>query len=91
VLYAAMVPLAFGNGLLHPSLNALLSRRSRGDEQGGTLGLNQSLSALARVAGPTAGGLLFQTLGIGTPFLAGGAIMLAAAAVARFAVRPQPD
>ncbi len=88
VLYAAMVPLALGNGLLHPSLHALLSRRSRDDEQGGTLGLNQSISALARVAGPTAGGLLFQTLGIGTPFLAGGAIMVAAAAVAGSAVRP---
>lgn len=88
VLYAAMVPIALGNGLLHPSLNALLSRRSKGDEQGGVLGLNQSISSLARVAGPTAGGLLFQTLGIGTPFLTGGVIMLAAATVAIFAVRP---
>jgi MFS family permease len=88
VLYAAMVPLAVGNGLLHPSLHALVSRRSQGDEQGGVLGLNQSLSSLARVAGPTAGGLLFQTLGIGTPFLAGGAIMMAAVAVAVSAGRP---
>jgi DHA1 family tetracycline resistance protein-like MFS transporter len=88
VLYAAMVPLALGNGLLHPSLHALLSRRCKGDEQGGVLGLNQSLSSLARVAGPTTGGLLFQTLGIGTPFLAAGAIMLAAAMVAIPAVRP---
>jgi MFS transporter, DHA1 family, tetracycline resistance protein len=88
VLYTAMVPLALGNGLLHPSLHSLLSRRAPGDEQGGVLGLNQSLSSLARVAGPTAGGLLFQTLGIGTPFLAGGAVMLAAATVAVSAVRP---
>jgi MFS transporter, DHA1 family, tetracycline resistance protein len=88
LLYAAMVPLAVGNGLLHPSLHALLSRRGKGDEQGGILGLNQSLSSLARVVGPTAGGLCFQALGIGAPFLAAGAVMVAAAGVAAIAVRP---
>jgi predicted MFS family arabinose efflux permease len=82
-----MVPLALGNGLLHPSLNALLSRRSGGDEQGGILGLNQSISSLARVVGPATGGWLFQTLGNGSPYLVGGTIMLAAALVAISAVR----
>ena len=87
LLIVAMVPLALGSGLLHPSLNALLSRRSPKDEQGGMLGLNQSLSSLARVLGPSVGGWLFQEKGIGTPYVLGGVIAAAATVVAIAAVR----
>lgn len=87
-LTVVMIPLALGSGLGHPSLNSLLSRRTRADEQGGVLGINQSLSSLARVIGPPLGGFVFQSLGIGSPYLVGGGIMLLAVLLAAQAARP---
>lgn len=89
LLLVAMVPLAVGSGLLHPSLNALLSRRTPPDEQGGILGLSQSLSSLARVIGPSTGGWLFQTAGVGSPYVVGAGIMVAAVVCAAVAVRAE--
>ncbi len=86
-LAAAMIPLAVGSGLGNPSLNALISRKARGDEQGGVLGLNQSLSSLARVAGPSLGGYLFGAAGIGSPYWVGGVVMAAAGALVIVAAR----
>lgn len=87
LLLAAMVPLALGSGLLHPSLHALLSRRAPRDEQGGMLGLNQSLSSLARVLGPSAGGWLFQSRGVASPYWVGAGLLVVAAVWATRAVR----
>jgi hypothetical protein len=41
-----------GFSLMTPSLQSLISRRSDPAKQGGILGVSQSVSALARVAGP---------------------------------------
>jgi len=82
LLYLAMAPLAAGSGLLHPSMHALLSRRSPAEDQGGVLGLAQSLSSLARVVGPATGGWIFQAHGIASPYYLGAALMAAAALVA---------
>lgn len=72
--YAGMlmvaVVMACGTGITHPSLSSLLSRSVDMDEQGGTLGLGQSLAALGRVLGPSVSGLLFQ-LYPGLPFWTG--------------------
>jgi MFS transporter, DHA1 family, tetracycline resistance protein len=84
-----LLALAVGGGLSHPSLGALLSRRSGADEQGGTLGLNQSLGSLARVLGPVMGTALFQKVGIGWPYWAGGMIMAAAAVLTLAIVQPE--
>jgi MFS transporter, DHA1 family, tetracycline resistance protein len=89
-LALALAPLALGSGLSHPSLGALLSRISHGDEQGGILGINQSLGSLARVIGPAVGGTLFQRLGVGWPYWAGGAVMLAATVCALLIAQPGP-
>lgn len=90
LLVLAMVPLALGSGLLHPSLNALLSRRSPEDEQGGMLGLNQSVSSLARVVGPSVGGWLFEVRGLNAPYLLGGVIAGVATLAAVAAIRKAP-
>jgi len=59
-LLLASAPLAVvGFAMITPSLNSLLSRRSRKDVQGGILGANQSLQSLARIAGPMIGLPLF--------------------------------
>lgn len=69
--------LAVANGLLVPTLSALISFEGRVEEQGSVLGLHQSTSALGRVVGPLLGGWAFSALGIGWPFFLGGALMAA--------------
>lgn len=43
-----------------PALNALISRRSDPAKQGAILGVAQSVSSLARIAGPVVGNWLFR-------------------------------
>jgi DHA1 family tetracycline resistance protein-like MFS transporter len=43
---------ALGNGLATPSLNALASKSAGAGEQGGVLGVTQSVASLARTVGP---------------------------------------
>ena len=68
--------LATGSALANPSLTSLLSRAVGTDEQGGTLGLGQSLGALGRVVGPASAGFLFQTYR-GLPFFFGSVLLFA--------------
>lgn len=48
-----------GFAFVNPSLQALISRRTAADEQGGVLGISQSASSLARILGPIYGVRLF--------------------------------
>lgn len=70
--------IAFGTSMANPSLNALISRGASEDDQGGVLGVNQSLGALGRAVGPTAGGLLYSHWFVGGGFLTAGLMMFAA-------------
>jgi DHA1 family tetracycline resistance protein-like MFS transporter len=70
--------LALGYGLLNPCLSSYTSRQAGAGVQGSVLGVLQSISALARVLGPAAGGLLYQFLGLRAPYLAGALGMLIA-------------
>ena len=67
--------LSIGTGMLQPTLLSLISDVTPDQEQGVTLGVNQSLSALARVMGPLWGGFAFEFLGYPFPFLTGAAFM----------------
>jgi MFS family permease len=67
--------LSIGTGMLQPTLLSLISDVTPDNEQGVTLGVNQSLSALARVMGPLWGGFAFEFLGYPFPFLTGAAFM----------------
>jgi MFS transporter, DHA1 family, tetracycline resistance protein len=73
-----MAVLAVGQGLLNPTLPTLLSRETNADEQGGILGLGQSLSAAARAVGPILGGVLFDW-SLAAPYVAGGIVALCVA------------
>jgi DHA1 family tetracycline resistance protein-like MFS transporter len=53
------IPLAFGSGLINPSISALISKSVSPQEQGATMGLSQGLSSLARATGPFCGLLTF--------------------------------
>jgi MFS family permease len=67
--------LSLGTGLLQPTLLSLISEVASDAEQGITLGVNQSLSALARMLGPLWGGFAFEFLGYPFPFLTGSTLM----------------
>jgi multidrug resistance protein len=70
-LIIVVVVLALGLGFLQPTLLSLISEVTKDAEQGVTLGLNQSFSALARVLGPLWGGFAFEYFGYAFPFLTG--------------------
>ena len=68
--------LSIGTGLFQPTVLSLISEVTPEDEQGVTLGVNQSVSAMARVLGPLWGGFAFEFLGYPYPFLTGAAFTL---------------
>ena len=70
--------MAAGQGLTSPMLSTLLSRAADEDEQGGTLGLGQSLAAAARAVGPLGAGWLYDRA-MGAPYAAAAAVMVLAA------------
>ncbi len=67
-----------GRALSLPTLAAMLSRHGDPAEQGGTLGLGQSLAAAARAVGPLAAGWLYD-LGPAHPYIIAGLLAAAAA------------
>jgi multidrug resistance protein len=68
--------LSIGTGIFQPTVLSLISEVTPEDEQGVTLGVNQSVSAMARVLGPLWGGFAFEFLGYPFPFLTGAAFTL---------------
>jgi MFS family permease len=78
VLYVAAALIACGNGLVMPSVNALVSRMSHDRDQGLNLGLNASAASFGRMTGPVLGGAAFERLGHGVPMFIGAAVLWAA-------------
>lgn len=72
-----------GFALMTPSLQALVSRRSDPEKQGGVLGISQSVSAMARIIGPLFAIPLFKAA---TPFPYYAAIGLMIIALATLAL-----
>jgi DHA1 family tetracycline resistance protein-like MFS transporter len=77
-----LAALAMGQGLLTPTLSSLLSQASEVEEQGGTLGLGQSVGAGARAIGPLITGWMFDR-GMWLPYIAGAVLVLCAAWILR--------
>jgi predicted MFS family arabinose efflux permease len=73
--------LALGSALSSPAITSLLSRHSRAEDQGGTLGIGQSASAIGRIVGPEAGTWTFAQWTPASPYLGGAALMALAAMV----------
>ena len=87
-LLVALALLAVGFGGTLPSLVSLLSRAAPDELQGSSLGIGQSVGALARIAGPLAGGVAWDLFGPSGPFLFGA--LLAGLAAIRVLVRAVP-
>jgi DHA1 family tetracycline resistance protein-like MFS transporter len=82
MLLAACGALAVGMGFNSPALSSLVSRMTDPNDQGGVLGLAQSLASLGRIVGPAWGGFLFDQFGPSMPYWSAAAIMSAAFIVA---------
>jgi DHA1 family tetracycline resistance protein-like MFS transporter len=87
LLLGACGLLAVGMGFNSPSMVSLISRLSGRDDQGGVLGVSQSLASLARVIGPAWGGFVFDRFGITSPFFSAAAVMMVAFAISATGLR----
>ena len=74
--------LALGMGFNNPALSSMVSRLTDPNDQGGVLGLAQSLGSLGRIVGPAWGGFLFDRFGPTMPYMSAAAIMTVAFLVA---------
>lgn len=63
LIYAGTLLLALGNGLMWPSIMAILSKTTDATYQGAVQGVASSVGAVASIAGLLLGGLLFAFLG----------------------------
>jgi MFS family permease len=79
-----------GFAFITPSLQALLSRRSDPTRQGIVAGVSQSVSALARIAGPFFGIMLLKR-NVLLPYAASAALTLLALVMLRWALRRGHD
>jgi multidrug resistance protein len=86
-LFAVCGAIAVGMGFNNPSLTSAVSRLSDPAEQGGMLGLAQSLAALGRIVGPAWGGFLFDRVDVTMPYFSAAAVMSVALALAVAGVR----
>jgi DHA1 family tetracycline resistance protein-like MFS transporter len=87
LLCVACATMALGMGFNSPALTSAVSRVAEPTEQGGMLGLAQSLSALGRIAGPAWGGFLFDRAGTAIPYISAGFIIALAFLLAAIGVR----
>lgn len=62
-------PVAFGNGINQPSLQALVTRYGTPQTRGGLLGVFQSANSLALILGPIWAGYVFQTVHPRAPYV----------------------
>ncbi|MFG0333195.1 MAG: MFS transporter [Maioricimonas sp. JB049] len=74
MLYAVLPVSVVGFSALTPSLQSMLSLNTSVDEQGGVLGVGQSMSAMARILGPVAGLTLFS-FGVAVPYWSAAGVM----------------
>jgi len=78
--------LSLGNGLLNPSLAALVSTSADADRQGTAFGVTQGAGSLGRTVGPPVAAALYA-LAYWSPFVAGAAVVLPVVALLLGVVR----
>lgn len=82
-LYLGAALMALGNGLMWPSLMAILSKQAGDHYQGAVQGFASSLGAVASIVGLVVGGLLYNKLG-SSVFYASAALIVVVSIVAFF-------
>jgi MFS family permease len=89
-LGGAMTVFALANGLMRPPNLGIISLLTPPEEQGVTMGVTNSLASLGRILGPALGGVLYERIGRGTPFMVGGALGLLCLGVVLLEFRKLP-
>ncbi|HEX3426232.1 MAG TPA: MFS transporter [Acidimicrobiales bacterium] len=74
-LAPALLALTVGEGLAQTTMSSALAGRADPVRRGEALGAQQSAGGLARVIGPVLGGVLFERMGPGAPYVAGAAVV----------------
>jgi DHA1 family tetracycline resistance protein-like MFS transporter len=87
----ALVPMAIGMGLGHPTMSSLVSLVARGDEQGRVQGAASAVESLGRTIGPVWGNSSLQQFGDSTPYLSSAALLLLALLLAAGFRAADPD
>jgi MFS transporter, DHA1 family, tetracycline resistance protein len=86
-LLLVLAVLVGGHGSTNPSISSLISQAASSEDQGGMLGVAQSLASLARILGPIWGGFTFDALGFQYPYLTGGLFMAIAFSLSLLALK----
>jgi DHA1 family tetracycline resistance protein-like MFS transporter len=88
----ALLLLTAGQGLVQTTMAATLADRAGPGHRGRVLGAQQSIAAMARIAGPAAGGALLGAAASGAPYVLGAAVTVVALAALRWGFGPAlPD
>ena len=74
-LKVASALVAFGSGILNPSLTSLISQVAGPHEKGAVMGVQQGVGSLARMVAPPLGTWLLQRFGAAVPFYLSGVLM----------------
>ena len=69
VFVVSITLISSGIGTLNTVLPSFISKRTASDEQGGILGVTQSVGSIARIPGPLVGGLIAEFAGLNVAFL----------------------
>ncbi|MFX1468292.1 MAG: MFS transporter [Promethearchaeota archaeon] len=76
VFYFLISFLSVGNGFVRTSIPSLISKLSSEDEQGGFLGLSQSVVSFAFIPGPLIAGYFYEFIHSSTPFFFSALLLL---------------
>ena len=77
-LGAALAFLVVGQGLFTPTLSSVIASSVDPASRGEAFGVQQSASALGRIAGPVLAGLLFQHLSVPSPYVVAAVLVMIA-------------
>lgn len=78
VLFVALALLAFGQGVVTPSLTSVVADSVAPDKRGEALGVQQSAGALSRIIGPAIAGLAFDHVGVAWPYVTAAVLTICA-------------
>ena len=78
IFMLSLTMIASGSGIMRTVVPSFISRFTSANEQGGTLGVANSVASIATVPGPLIGGSLFEFAGLATPFFASAAMLIVA-------------
>jgi DHA1 family tetracycline resistance protein-like MFS transporter len=76
VFFASITMISSGIGTLNTVLPSFISKRSPANEQGGMLGVAQSVGSIARIPGPLVGGLVAELAGLNVSFFLSSALVM---------------